>query len=98
MEAAVCAATERVTCGFFDVGFGPEEAEAEAEDRRITGVQSCMLGLGSDPVRLFTFLHILLQKCFPSSGVSGATFHDRAVLLSKLEGGEALHTCSLDSG
>jgi hypothetical protein len=52
-EAAVCAAAERVKWGFLDVGAAA--AAFDAEDRRITGVQSCMVGLSSSPARPFTF-------------------------------------------
>jgi hypothetical protein len=53
-EAAVCAAAERVKWGFLDVGAAAAALE-EAEDRRITGVQSCMVGLGAGPARPFIF-------------------------------------------
>ena len=43
IEAAVWAAADRVTCGFLDVGAAV--AATLAEERRITGVQSCMVGL-----------------------------------------------------
>lgn len=56
MAAAVSAATERVKWGFLDVG-AATFFEAEAEDRRTTGVQSCMIGLSSGPARPFNFLH-----------------------------------------
>jgi len=44
MAAAVSAAADRVTWGFFDVGTAAA-ALTEAEERRITGVQSCIVGL-----------------------------------------------------
>jgi len=44
----------------------------------------------------FTSLHIRLQEGVPPLSISGAAFHYRSVFLRQLEGGEALHTCSLN--
>jgi hypothetical protein len=53
MEAAVSAAADRVKWGFLDVGRAA--AATLAEERRITGVQSCMFGLRLSPARQFNF-------------------------------------------
>jgi hypothetical protein len=51
-DAAVSAAAERVKWGF-EVAC----AEAFVDERRTTGVQSCIVGLDFGVSRTFTFLH-----------------------------------------